>query len=323
MTPIKVGANSAISNQIVPQESQLLHLLQVLKSLETPPITSFNDHHLKRQVQNLVHLEHFCGFIPIYKGTKRPPKKCKYAGEPHSTLEQALGFAPAALAIRSSNLLTLDYDKASAFDYVAERGIDFTFPTWHIRVTDQLWRYKQVFLVPDSMLLELPNGFIKRTINYEKAGLDIFLNNAGYIIFSGQHANQTGYYYSPLGLGVSHIKEPPKEVWDLVLEISKNEESNTRIKKYYPNSKSRRLDPCPICGRNARLWCSESDGGLIWCFKGSTFDAELKHGVLKIGDVVNGYALVATSDICNTFKLDQPRARAVRKVEIRRVHARR
>lgn len=293
------------------QKERHLHIVQMLKKLNPIPIAGFEDSELLQQVQKLVQFEHCCGFIPIYKGTKRPPKKCKYAGEPHSTLEQALGFAPAALAIRSSNLLTLDYDKASAFEYAAERGIDFTFPTWHIRRTDQLWRYKQVFLVPDSWLFELPNGFIRRTVNYEKAGLDIFLNNAGYIIFSGQHAEQNGYYYSPEGLGIEDIKAPPKEVWDLVLEISKKEESKTRTKKYSPNCRSRRLNPCPICGRDERLWCSESDSGLIWCFNGSTFNAELKHGSLNIGDVVNGYALVGQSDICNTFKLHKPRTRTI------------
>ena len=47
-------------------------------------------------------------------------------------------------------------------------------------------RFKQVFYVPDKKLLEIPNGFIPfRKINYEKAGLDVFLSNAGYIIFSG------------------------------------------------------------------------------------------------------------------------------------------
>ena len=135
MTPIKVGANSAISNQIVPQDSQLLHIMQVIKSLEPKPITSFNDEHLRNQVQNLVQIENFCGFIPIYQGSKIP--KCKYSGEPHLTLGKALGFKPAALAIRSPNLLTLDYGKQGAFDYVTRRGIDFTFPTWHIRRTDQ------------------------------------------------------------------------------------------------------------------------------------------------------------------------------------------
>jgi len=38
---------------------------------------------------------------------------------------------------------------------------------------------------------------------------------------------------------------------------------------------------------------------------GSTFSAEKKHGPLKVGDVVNGYALVKRTDVgggdCLTF----------------------
>ena len=67
------------------------------------------------------------------------------------------------------------------------------------------------------------------------------------------------------------------------------------------------MNPCIICGRDERLWCSESDNGLIFCMNGDTFNAEKIHGFLKIGDVTsNGYALVGQSPTCNTFKLDQP-----------------
>lgn len=316
----KRNATSDLSTEIVPYKTRLIYILKLINSLEHQPITSFNEDDLKNQVNNLLKLEEYCGFIPIRIGTKSPPHGYKYAGKPHSTLVQALKFKPGALAVKSPNLLTLDYDKISAFEYAMRKRIDFTSPTWHIKRTDQQLRYKQVFLVPDEMLLELPNGFIKRKVNYENTGLDIFLNNSGYIIFSGQHEDQKGNYYSPTDLGVSNLTKPPKEVWDLVLEIASEEDSKIRTKKFYSNTKSKRLNPCPICGRDKRLWCSESPGGLIWCFKGSTFDAELKHGLLKIGDFVNGYALVAQSDICNTFKFHESINRPIRKVKIRRFY---
>ena len=140
----------------------------MLLHLNPIPITSFVDEELLVQVQKLEQLEKFCGFLPIAYGAKAPPFGCKYAGEPHMTLEQALGFKSAALGIRSSNLLTLDYDQESSFDFVAERGIDFTFPTTHIRRTDQDIRFKQVFYVPDKKLQEIPGGFIPfRKIDYE------------------------------------------------------------------------------------------------------------------------------------------------------------
>ena len=303
MTPKNLEVNNYFPNNIVPPEQQHLHILQMLLNLNPVPITSSSDEELLVQVQKLEQIESFCGFLPIWKGSKKPKVK-EWGDEPHLSLLEALGFAPAALAVRSPNLLCLDYDKESSFDFAAERGIDFTYPTWHIRRTDNVQRFKQVFLVSDELLSELPNKSIKRTINYLDSGLDIFLSNKAYIIFSGEHELGKGQYYSPAGLTVSNLQPPPKVVWDLILEIG-SFEPFSRKRKFSTNSK--KMNPCIICGRNERLWCSESDNGLIFCMNGSTFNAEKKHGFLKIGDVTsNGYALVGQSPTCNTFKLDQP-----------------
>ena len=303
MTPKKIEVINAVTNNIVPPEQQHLHILQMLLNLNPVPITSSSDEELLVQVQKLEQIESFCGFLPIWKGSKKPKVK-EWGDEPHLSLLEALGFAPAALAVRSPNLLCLDYDKESSFDFAAERGIDFTYPTWHIRRTDNVQRFKQVFLVSDELLSELPNRSIKRTINYLDSGLDIFLSNKAYIIFSGEHEQGKGQYYSPAGLTVSNLQPPPKVVWDLILEIG-SFEPFSRKRKF--NTKSKKMNPCIICGRDERLWCSESDNGLIFCMNGSTFNAEKKHGFLKIGDVTsNGYALVGQSPTCNTFKLDQP-----------------
>ena len=303
MTPKNLEVNNYFPNNIVPPEQQHLHILQMLLNLNPVPITSSSDEELLVQVQKLEQIESFCGFLPIWKGSKKPKVK-EWGDEPHLSLLEALGFAPAALAVRSPNLLCLDYDKESSFDFAAERGIDFTYQTWHIRRTDNVQRFKQVFLVSDELLSELPNKSIKRTINYLDSGLDIFLSNKAYIIFSGEHEQGKGQYYSPAGLTVSNLQPPPKVVWDLILEIG-SFEPFSRKRKF--NTKSKKMNPCIICGRDERLWCSESDNGLIFCMNGSTFNAEKKHGFLKIGDVTsNGYALVGQSPTCNTFKLDQP-----------------
>ena len=303
MTPKKIEVINAVTNNIVPPEQQHLHILQMLLNLNPVPITSSSDEELLVQVHKFEQIQSFCGFLPIWKGSKKP-KVREWGDEPHLSLLEALGFAPAALAVRSPNLLCLDYDKESSFDFAAERGIDFTYPTWHIRRTDNVQRFKQVFLVSDELLSELPNRSIKRTINYLDSGLDIFLSNNAYIIFSGEHEQGKGQYYSPAGLTVSNLQPPPKVVWDLILEIG-SFEPFSRKRKF--NTKSKKMNPCIICGRDERLWCSESDNGLIFCMNGSTFNAEKKHGFLKIGDVTsNGYALVGQSPTCNTFKLDQP-----------------
>jgi hypothetical protein len=242
------------------------------------------------------------------------------------SLEKALSYDPAALAVFSPNFLTLDYDKESALDFVAEKGIDFTLSTLHTRRTDKLWRFKQTFLATDEMLDELPNRSIKRTTNYLKSGLDVFCSKKSYIIIDGKHEDGEGRYYSPDGLDVSDLQHPPKQVWDLVLEIAELQRHDKSSSKTYSNTKSKKLYPCPICGRHKNHWCFENDNGLIHCMNGQTFSAEKEHGPLKIGDVVNGYALVAQISTCNTFKNHKPRSKRIynpRPVRRRRVNARR
>ena len=57
------------------------------------------------------------------------------------------------------------------------------------------------------------------------------------------------------------------------------------------------MNPCPICGRDAGLWCSQTAAGLILCMPGVTFNAEERHGPLSIGQVVDGWALVKRTPI--------------------------
>ncbi len=244
-------------------------------------------------VQKLVQLESFCGFLPIKKGSKAP-MVC-YKDKPHSPLLAALRKKPAALAIRSRNLLTLDFDSIEAFNYAAERGIDLFYPSgWITERTDNDQKFKIHYLVSDEKLLELPNGKIKRTVNYQGTNLDVFLSNDSYIIFLGKHEDGNGHYFSRKGFDATALAPPPKEVWDLVLEIADKEKPAPKSSN--PITPSKRLNPCPICGRDERLWCSETKDGRIWCMNGSTFSSEKSHGRLKLGDVVNGYAVVSIGD---------------------------
>jgi len=302
MTPKKLEVNNYFPKNTVPPEQYHLHILQMVKNLKNQPITGFTDDQILLRVLNLAQLEQFGGFLPIRKGTKAP--LVSTWGEEYLSLEKALSYDPAALAVFSPYFLTLDYDKESALDFVAEKGIDFTLSTLHTRRTDKLWRFKQTFLATDEMLDEFPNRSIKRTTNYLKSGLDVFCSKKSYIIIDGEHEDGEGQYYSPDGLDVSDLQHPPKQVWDLVLEIAELQRHDKSSSKTYSNTKSKKLYPCPICGRDKNHWCFENDNGLIHCMNGQTFSAEKKHGPLKIGDVVDGYALVAQISTCNTFKLD-------------------
>jgi hypothetical protein len=295
----------AVPNPILARKSDPLHILQMVKNLKHKPITGVTDEELLYRARNLAQLEAFGGFIPIRKGSKAP--LVSSWGKEYLSLEKALSYDPAALAVFSPYFLVLDYDAESALDFVAARGIDFTLSTWHTRRTDNLWRFKQKFLVTDEMLDELPERQIKRETHlFSDVGLDVFCSKMSYIIIDGEHEDGEGRYYSPGGLDVCDLQPPPKEVWDLIKEIAEFQEVEKSSTKTYSNTKSKKLYPCPICGRNKNHWCFENDNGLIHCMNGQTFSAERKHGPLKIGDVVDGYALVAQISTCNTFKIHNP-----------------
>ncbi len=307
MTSKNLEANNYPTN-IVPQTKEHLHTLQVLKKLKNKPITGSSDEELLLRVQNLEQISFFSGFLPIRKGSKAP--MVSTWGNEYLSLEKALSYDPVALAVFSPYFLILDYDAESALDFVVERGIDFTLSTWHIRRTDKLWRFKQVFLVTDEMLDELPNRSIKRTTDYLDSGLDVFCSKKSYILFDGEHEDGEGRYYSPGGLDVCDLQYAPTEVWNLIKEIAELNALELSSTKTYSNTKTKKLNPCPICGRNKRLWCFENDNGLIHCMNGQSFSAEKEHGQLKIGDVLsNGYALVAQISTCNTFAIHKPRVR--------------
>ena len=320
----KKATIGAIPNPILASKSDPLHILQMVKNLKHQPITGVTDEQIVSRARNLAQLEALGGFIPIRKGTKSP--MVSSWGKEYLSLEKALSYDPAALAVFSPYFLVLDYDAESALDFVAERGIDFTLSTWHTRRTDKLWRFKQKFLVNDEMLDELPERKIKRETNYLDSGLDVFCSKMSYIIIDGEHKDGEGRYYSPSGLDVFDLQPAPKEVWDLIKEVAEFQQVGKSSSKTYSNTKSKKLYPCPICGRDKNHWCFENDNGLIHCMNGQTFSAEKKHGQLKIGDVVDGYALVAQISSCNTFKKHNPISKRIynpRPVRRRRVRARR
>ena len=108
MTPKNIEVINALSTHIVPKDERHLHLVQMAKALKPIPIAGKTDSELLFQVQNLVQIECISGFLPIWKGGKNP--KVPWGDEPHLSLKEALGFKPAALAVRSPYFLTLDFD---------------------------------------------------------------------------------------------------------------------------------------------------------------------------------------------------------------------
>ncbi len=225
------------------------------------------------------------------------------------------------------HLLCLDFDGESAFEYAwSKEGINPITNSWEVHRTDEPWRFKALFQPLPEQIALLPNGeFDGKAVTkaavkdadgkeLKKAeALEVFLKRGRQVVILGRHPDG-GKYYWPTKNEFENLKplNPPSDsIWNFVLKVAnqKNAPSSKSSKaRCYPTSSTKRLNPCPICGRNRDLWYSENPDGSIFCGNGSTFSAEIAHGPLKIGDVVpGGYAVACIGDDCTTFKVHKPR----------------
>ena len=143
----------------------------------------------------------------------------------------------------------------------------------------------------------------------------MFFDGGRQVIVIGEHPSSDGNYYWPDGMGPEALSAPPDAWWNHAIDIAKKCHHNktTGTKPASTRTGTRRLDPCPCCGRNSSggngLWCEQTTEGLILCMPGSTFNAD-PAGSMALGTVVNGYALVKRTPIsdgdCLTFAPHRP-----------------
>ncbi len=219
-------------------------------------------------------------------------------------------------------LLCFDFDGASAIEYGLDQLIDPGWAcTWQVHRDNDPHRLKVLFRPTPEQIAQLPGGaeFQGKTITAPKTdtgkgeALEVFFDGGRQVILLGEHPSTGGNYYWPADMGPEALSSPPGNWWEHALQIAAN--CRNRLSKgSKPSSNrhsTRRLDPCPICGRHGSLWCEQTREGLILCMPGSTFSAEQRHGPLSIGQVVDGWALVKRSPIAEgdvlTFKVHRPR----------------
>ena len=220
-------------------------------------------------------------------------------------------------------LLAFDFDGATSF----ELGLDpSAVGSWQVHRTTDPWRLKVLFRPTLEQLSQLPGGaeFHGKTITAPKTdtakaqALEVFFDGGRQVIVLGEHPSSGGTYYWPSYLGPEELAAPPDEWWAHALEIARQCHHNktTGSKPSSNRHSTRRLNPCPICGRHngpggSALWCEQTRQGLILCMPGSTFSAEAAHGALRIGQVVDGWALVKRTPYSGgdvlSFKAHRPR----------------
>ena len=215
-------------------------------------------------------------------------------------------------------LLAFDFDGATSLTL----GLDPTeVNTWQVHRNTDPARLKVLFRPTLEQLTELPGGAefqgktitAAKTINAKGEALEVFFDGGRQVIVLGEHPSSNGTYYWPAGMGPEALTAPPERWWAHALQVAADcrQRLSSGSKPSSRRHGTKRLDPCPICGRHGSLWCEQTQQGLILCMPGSTFSAEAAHGPLRIGQVVDGWALVKRTPIAEgdvlSFKAHRPR----------------
>lgn len=249
---------------------------------------------------------------------------------PGFTIPQ-LQAVPNILAVGVGTGLSLsawDWDGETSVDYSCEFGLaPWALDSWHVHRSTDPWRLKVLTLLTPEQLAQLPqqsDGGIEfqssittkapdPTVEGDKGqALEFFYSKGRQVNVIGNHKESGGFYYWPEGLGPENLKVMPDNWFRFVLAAAKTQQridstvSTASPKARHSKTGMKRLDPCPICGRNSHkgngTWCDQTADGLIFCMKGSTFNAERSHGRLTVGkSKVNGYRLTKETKECFVF----------------------
>ena len=298
------------------------------------------------QLDRLQHLEADLALLPVGWGTEgKGPMLRKEGDWPHHpgfTVEQlravsGIKSVGARTGLLTGPLLVYDFDGPTSFDLGLNPA---RFRTWQVHRDNDPCRLKVLTRPTPEQIEQLPNitpaprschaphefqG--KRLTTPGRKGskgeaLEVFFAGGRQVVVIGQHPSSGGNYVWPDGMGPEALTAPPQEWIDFAIDRANAlmaEQAALPRKGNTSRAGTRKLNPCPICGRHSgnggsSLWCEETTRGLVLCMPGNTFSAEQRHGSLAVGrSIVNGFALVAKSSIpeglVHTFKPHRPRKR--------------
>jgi len=232
--------------------------------------------------------------------------------------------------ILNQPLICFDIDGETSLELACSLGMEpWAVTTWQVHRDTDPFRLKVLFRPAAEQIQQLPNGLefqgksITKYAQKEPNGeliakgeaLEVFFCGGRQVIIIGEHPSSGGNYFWPTGLGPEALAPPPEAWWQHALSIAHQCMNRSRVRSNPSINRmnTRRLDPCPICGRHSGsgngLWCEKTSEGLILCMPGTTFNAD-PAGSMRIGEVVNGFALVKRTPInegdCLTFAPERP-----------------
>jgi hypothetical protein len=290
-------------------------------------------------LQRLAHLEQDLALLPIGWGADRKgPMLSSWQHHPGFTVAQlqrhyGMRSVGARTGLLTGPLLCFDIDGVTALELACSLGMEpWAVTTWQVHRDNDANRLKLLFSPTPDQIAQLPQAaeFQGKTLTKPAVkgpngellakgeALEVFFDGGRQVIVLGEHPSSGGHYCWPEGLGPEALASPPDAWWQHAVDIA--QQSLTRTKSGTQPSTTRtgtrRVDPCPICGRHSAggsgLWCEQTTAGLILCMPGSTFNADPNES-MRIGAVVNGYALVKRTPIkggdCLTFAPHRPRRR--------------
>lgn len=250
--------------------------------------------------------------LPVGWGSEgKAPMLKGWPSHPGFTVEQlaavrGIRSVGARTGIRSGPLLCFDIDGETALELACSLGMEpWAATTWQVHRDTDPWRLKVLFRPTVEQLSQLPLGaeFQGKTLTCTSNGtqkgeaLEVFFDGGRQVIVLGKHPSSGGNYFWPEGLGPEALAPAPDAWWQHALKIAAQSQQ-PHVRDGKPKTRrvnARRLDPCPVCGRNSGgksgLWCEQTSDGLIFCMPGSTFNAD-PTGNMRLGAIVNGYALV-------------------------------
>ena len=289
------------------------------------------------ELQRLKPLEADLALLPVGWGADRKgPMLTRWPEHPGFSIAELQAFkrmrsVGARTGLHTGPLLCFDFDGRTALELALR--LDMAPPatvTWQVHRNNDPYRLKVLFRPTADQVSQLQAEFQAKTITASGSetqkgeALEVFFDGGRQVIVLGEHPSSGGSYIWPAQLGPKALAPPPEPWWRYAREMAsanllrKSSSSKARSRR---QGSTHRLNPCPTCGRHngmggSGLWCGQTSEGLIFCMPGSTFSAERKHGRLRIGAVIDGWALVGRSRIAEgdvlIFKAHQERRASIR-----------
>ena len=287
------------------------------------------------ELHRLEKLQDALALLPVGLGSEcKGPMLKGWPDHPGFTTEQLQNFpgirsVGARTGALTGPLLAFDFDGETSIEYACSKGLDpRSVTTWQVHRDNDPFRLKVLYRPTPDQIARLSHlggtpEFQGKTITASKEGerkgeaLEVFCAGARQVIICGEHPSSGGNYFWPEGLGPEVFSAPSDDWMEYAIEVATATTNRIRTgaKQSTTRQGTRKLNPCPICGRHSgsggsSLWCAETSDGLILCMPGSSFSAEQKQGPLVVGQIINGLAFVKRTPIPEgdvlTFKAHQP-----------------